>query len=158
MAAVVLGAAVPAAADTLTGVLVDHACYAMIGAKAAGSDHAKCAMTCAQKGHRLALVTPTGVVYMVIGVYTQNNNAKLIRLMNQQVVLIGTVGARVLDSAVAVVAAKSDGRRPTGSQDGVLAAKQVRKGDFREGDVAEVAETTIEAIDVQLAFPPPPIK
>jgi hypothetical protein len=159
MAAIVLGAAVPAAAQTLTvstvstltGVLVENACYVAMGSRASAVEHAKCAITCAQKGARLALVTATGDVYMVIGAYTQSNNAKLIPMLNKAVVMTGTVGARVLDSAVPILVVKSDSRRPAGSQDGVVAVKQVRKGDFREGDVPEVAEMTIDAASVDLA-------
>lgn len=152
MAAVVSGSAVPEAADSLTGVLVDAACYATNGSRAAGSDHMKCAMACAQKGGRLAVVTPTGIVYMVIGAYTQNNNAKLIELMNQSVVFTGTIGTRILTSAVPTLSSsKDDARRPTGELDGVVSGVSVKKGDYRDGDVSGVTENTIDAISVALA-------
>ena len=152
MATVGLGAAVPAAADTLVGVLVDNACYAALGSNATGSDHTKCAISCAQKGGRLALVTATGIVYVVTGPLAQNYNAKLIALVNQQVSVVGTVGTRILTSAVPTLStSKDDARRPTGEQDGVVSGATVRKGDYREGDVAMVTENTIEPTSVALA-------
>jgi hypothetical protein len=112
----------------------------------------KCAMACAQKGGRLAVVTPTGIVYMVIGAYTQNNNAKLIQLMNQSVVFTGTIGTRILTSAIPTLSTSTDdGRRPTGELDGVVSGATVRKGDYRDGDVAMATENTIDAISVALA-------
>ena len=152
MAVVVSGAAVPAAADTLTGVLVDSACYATLGSRAAGSDHMKCAMTCAQKKAAVWRSSPRRGSCMVTGAYTQNNNAKLIQLMNQSIVLTGTVGTRVLTSAVPTLStSKDDARRPTGELDGVVSGASVRKGDYRDGDVALVTENIIEAISVALA-------
>jgi hypothetical protein len=148
MAAVVLGAPAIAAADTLVGVLVDSSCFATGGLKSMLPAHAACAIACAQKGHRLALVTATGV-YRVTGALTQGNNAQLIPLvMNGLVVLTGTAGVRVVQSAVPVVAAPGDGRRPTGSLDGLINKTVVRTGDFREGDVPVpgTVEMVIDAI------------
>jgi hypothetical protein len=171
MAAVVLGAAGSpmAAADSLVGELVDSACYATRGMKAKGANHAQCALACAQKGHRLALVTVTGDVYMVTGALTEDNNAKLIPLMSRTVVVTGSVGEvrvqdgivqdssvsgiNVLESTLLESDAKGDGsgdgRRPTASKGGVV-TKTVRKGDFREGDVKEGVVKIIEAISVEL--------
>lgn len=132
-----------------TGVLVDSACYAALGKAATGSDHAKCAIACAQKGNRLALVTTKGTVYMVIGVFAQANNAKFIAMLNQTVVLTGTVGTRVPDSPLPPPVL-NDGRRPTGTQDAVVTTP-VRKGDFHEGDIPNASETTIEVTSIQLA-------
>jgi hypothetical protein len=145
MAAVVLGVPAMAAADSLVGVLVDGACFAAQPLKSMGAAHAACAIACAQRGHRLALVTLTGV-YRVTGVLTQANNAQLTPLINGLVVLTGTVGVRVVQSAVPVVADVGDGRRPTGSLSGVITKLELRYGDFREGDVPVGAEMVIEAI------------
>jgi hypothetical protein len=155
MAAAVLGAAVPAAAQvatqalaptaTLVGTLVDSACYARNATVATGADHAKCAITCAQKGGRLALVTTAGAAYMVTGALTQDNNAKLIPLMNRSVVLTGTLSAVSIQAVLAVPAA-GDGRRPTGTEGGVVAKSVIRVGDFREGDVKGGVQMTIDAI------------
>jgi len=149
LAAVVLGAAVPAAAQfvtptvTLVGTLVDSACYA--ASKATGAGHAQCAISCAQRGGRLALVTPLGLVFMVTGALTQQNNATLIPLINQSVVLTGTVSTVSIQALLAVAAA-GDGRRPTGTEGGVIGKSIIRLGDFREGDVKGGLELTIEAI------------
>ena len=153
IAAVVLGAAGPAAAQgppqtptvTLVGTLVDSACYAALGSQAAGAGHAQCAISCAQRGGRLALVTPLGVVFMVTGALTQQNNATLIPLINQSVVLTGTVSTVSIQALLAVAAA-GDGRRPTGTEGGVIRKSIIRLGDFREGDVKGGLELTIEAI------------
>jgi hypothetical protein len=162
MAAVVSGTAVPmttAAAQTLspptntidlTGTLVDVACYTAFGVKATGEDHEQCAIACAQKGGRLALLTVTGAVFMVTGVFTQNNNAKLLQLINEPVVLTGTVGTRPAPVAAPVVA--SDGRRPTGTEDGVVGKGRIRQGDFRQGDIPSASETTIEVVSIKLAI------
>ena len=155
IAAVVLGAAVPAMAADLVGTLVDGACYATKGVKVAlAPEHAKCAIACAQKGHRLAIVTTTGEVYVVTGILTDGNNAKLIPLLNRQIVLTGTLGSRVLESTapLATLTVKSDGRRPTEAVEEVVAKIiKVRKGDFREGDIADVTEMTIDAISIKVA-------
>jgi len=144
MAGIVLGA-MPrmAAADSITGVLVDGACYASYGAKATTADHLKCAITCAQRGQRLAVVTSTGAVYMVIGAYAQGNNAKLIPLLNLQVVFTGTLGVRVPDSGLPTLTSTTDTRRPSGTQDSVV-TKTVRRGDFQEGDLPNASELTID--------------
>jgi hypothetical protein len=51
----------------------------------------KCAITCAQKGHRLAIVTAQGAVYVVTGDLAQDNNARLIPLIGKTIVITGTV-------------------------------------------------------------------
>jgi hypothetical protein len=158
MTAIVFGAAADnltalpqiAAAASFTGMLVESACYATLGIEeATEADHTKCAIACAQKGQRLALVTATGDVYMVIGALTQNNNAKLIPLLNRTVVLTGTVAVRPPDNPFPP-AVQSDGRRPTGTKDAIVLAK-VRKGDFKEGDVPDAGEMTIEVSSIQVA-------
>jgi hypothetical protein len=153
MAAIVLGAAVPrmAAADDITGVLVDSACYAAVGTKATSADHLKCAITCAQRGQRLAVVTSTGAVYMVIGAFTQSNNAKLISLLNLPVVFTGTLGVRYPDSGATptLTSTTTDNRRPTSTQDSVI-TKTVRRGDFQEGDLPNANELTIELLSYKL--------
>jgi len=149
MAAVVLAAAVPAMADDLVGVLVDHACYTSRGMEGTGANHAECAIVCAQKGHRLALLTPAAV-YLVTGALTENNNVTLIPLMNRPVVLTGTVGeVNVLESSGSGSIVQGDGRRTVGSQDGVVTKSEARKGDFREGDVRKGVVKIIEAISVK---------
>jgi hypothetical protein len=156
LAVFVLSATVPAtaAADTIIGQLVDSACNMTMGKTAAvlAPDHLKCAIACAQKGGRLAVVTATGEVYAVTGALTQSDNAKLIPFVNQTVVLTGTLG--VIQAPVAPAPpppTKTDARRPTGTEDGVVAKTTVRTGDFREGDVRAGSELSIEVISIDLA-------
>jgi hypothetical protein len=178
MGAVVLGAAVPAltagarfvgdqlvsatssttdqlvvTTTDLTGILIDGACYLSKGAKAT-SDHAACALACAQKGGRLALLTPLGGVYQVIGVLTQNNNAGLIAFVNKTVVLTGTLGTRVQDVNTLTVSTTTDSRRLNTSQTEVIEKVTFRVGDFREGDVPLGSELTIDAISAKVPAPP----
>jgi hypothetical protein len=170
MGAVILGAAVPAmtaggglggqvssgtitTTTDLTGVLIDSACYLTKGAKAT-SDHAACALACAQKGGRLALLTPLGGLYQVIGVLTQNNNAGLIAFVNKTVVLTGTLGTRVQDVSTLTPSTTTDSRRLNTSQTEVIEKVTFRVGDFREGDVPLGSELTIDAISAKLPAPP----
>jgi len=48
---------------TVTGEVIDSACYIKMGAK--GTDHAKCALGCAKAGIPLALLTDDGMVVWV---------------------------------------------------------------------------------------------
>ncbi len=87
-------AAVPALAAemTVTGELVDHACYTKRGAEnGSGSGHAQCAKDCAMKGMPVALVTASGDVYMVAGSVTTDNNAALVPHMSHTVEVMGEV-------------------------------------------------------------------
>ena len=117
-------------------------------------DHLKCAIACAQKGGRLAVVTEKGEVYAVTGPLTQDNNAKLIQFINQKVTLTGTLGvfkavADILPAPPPPGKVVPDKRRPTGTEDGVV-TKTVRTGDFREGDVPTGSELSIEVVSIDL--------
>jgi hypothetical protein len=159
LAALVLIAAVPtrAAADVITGKLVDSACNMTMGKTdlVLAPDHLKCAIACAQKGGRLAVVTEKGEVYAVTGPLTQDNNARLMQFINQTVTLTGTLG--VIQAAAGVLPAPQppgkvappDKRRPTGAEDGVV-SKTTRTGDFREGDIATGPELSIELVSIDL--------
>lgn len=48
---------------SVTGEVIDSACYIKAGAK--GADHAKCAAACAKNGIPLALLTDDGKVVMI---------------------------------------------------------------------------------------------
>jgi hypothetical protein len=127
-------------AITITGVVVDSACYLSMGKKAMDPDHLKCAIVCAQKSQRLALVTQSGDVYMIVGDYAANANAKLIPLLNTVVAVTGTVAVRAPDLAVPTLA--TDTRRQVGTQD-ITFAKTIKKGDNKEGDLQNASEMTI---------------
>jgi hypothetical protein len=144
---------IPTTTD-VTGLLIDGACYLSRGAKAT-ADHTACAIACAQKGGRLALLTPGGALYRVTGVVTENNNAGLISFINKVVVLTGTLGTRVQDiSALTANTKPLDGRRLTTNQTEVIAKVTFRVADFREGDVPLGSELTIDAISAKLPAPP----
>jgi hypothetical protein len=143
---------VPGTTVDLAGTLVDSACYLRAGRAAISVDHAKCAITCAQKGGRLALVTAQGDVFMVIGTMTQSNNAKLIPLINRSIVLSGMVRIRLPDVLPLPVLSRTDTRRQT-IQDAIVTLKTVRLGDFREGDLPDAPEMTIEPTAFKLLLP-----
>jgi hypothetical protein len=96
LAAIVLGSGVltMAAPTTVTGVLVDKACYSKDKANTT-NDHkgmgATCAQDCAKKGNQVALVTTTGDVYDVKGELAADMNAKLVPHMSHTVALTGEV-------------------------------------------------------------------
>ena len=89
-----VGGALPALAAemTITGELVDHACYTKRGAEdGSGSGHAACAKDCAMKGMPVALVTADGEIYMVAGGVAADNNAALTNHMSHTVEITGDV-------------------------------------------------------------------
>ena len=86
-------------------------------------DHLKCAIACAQKGGRLAVVTANGDDMRVDRrALTQDNNAKLIPFVNQSVVLTGTLGVIQVVAGALLPApsppppGKVDKRRPSGDR------------------------------------------
>ena len=90
--AVVASAPALAAEMTVTGELVDHACYTGRGAEdGSGAGHAACAKACAQKGQPAALVTDAGDVYMLAGSVTDDSNAALVNHMAHIVEVTGDV-------------------------------------------------------------------
>jgi len=148
---------VPVTTTGITGILVDGSCYTSRGKTAMGEGpHEKCAIVCAQKGHRLAVVTDKGEVYVVIGGLALNNNAKLIPFINKTVVITGTIKTVVIQDYLAdtvqTVLTKIDKRRPNGTEEGVV--PPAKKGDARQGDVLTAAEVAIEATAIDLVKVP----
>lgn len=86
---VALSAPIVAAEKTITGELIDHACYTK-DAKRVGDGHRDCAMTCAKKGSPVALLAEDGV-YMIAGDLTKDNNAALVPHMSHTVEVTGEV-------------------------------------------------------------------
>ena len=77
---------------TLTGELVDHACFVNHGPEnGSGSSHVACAKHCAMTGMTVALVTAAGDVYVVAGRVTADNNASLLPHMSHMVEVTGEV-------------------------------------------------------------------
>jgi len=95
-AAFVAVLAMPAFAktETVTGQLVDTACYSKDKANT-GNEHkgmgATCAQDCAKKGTPVALLTSDGKVYQVTGGLAANNNAKLVPHMSHTMEITGDV-------------------------------------------------------------------
>ena len=54
------------AADTMTGEVVDLACYMPHPQSGAGAGHRKCAETCAKKGLPMGLLTSDKQVYLLL--------------------------------------------------------------------------------------------
>src|SRR5437867_4086813 len=59
-------AAPAAAADTVTGEVVDLACYMVHPESAKGSSHRKCAETCVKKGLPIGILTDDKQVYLLL--------------------------------------------------------------------------------------------
>jgi hypothetical protein len=96
LTAIVLGSGVfaIAAPTTVTGVLVDKACYSKEKANTTNEHKgmgATCAQDCAKKGSQVALVTSKGEVYDVTGALAADKNAKLVPHMSHTVTLTGEV-------------------------------------------------------------------
>src|SRR5258706_5627163 len=109
--AVVLGWAViaMAAPTTVTGVLVDKACYTKDKANTTNEHKgmgATCAQDCAKKGNQVALVTSTGEVYDVKGTLAADMNAKLVPHMSHTVALTGEVSGEKDKMAIAATELK----------------------------------------------------
>ena len=85
------GVSVDAAEISLTGELVDQACYLKDKRTNTGVGHQDCATQCALKGDQVALVTDKGEVYAVSGELTSDNNAILALHMSHRVILTGEV-------------------------------------------------------------------
>jgi hypothetical protein len=96
LAAIVLGSGVfaLAAPTTVTGILVDKACYTKDKANTTNAHKGMgdtCAQDCAKKGQQVALVTTTGDVYDVTGEVAADMNAKLVPHMSHTMALTGEV-------------------------------------------------------------------
>ena len=88
-----LGAPVLARTETVTGELVDQACY-MKDKRNVGASHKECAETCARKGQPVAIVTAEGKVYQVTGALAAENNAKLVPHLAHTVEITGDVSEK----------------------------------------------------------------
>jgi hypothetical protein len=111
LAAIVLGSGVfaIAAPTTVTGVLVDRACYTKDKANTTNEHKgmgATCAQDCAKKGNQVALVTSKGEVYDVKGTLAADMNAKLVPHMSHTVTLTGEVSGEKDKMAIAATELK----------------------------------------------------
>lgn len=91
---VALGSPAFAKTETVTGQLVDLACYTQDKANT-GNEHkgmgATCAEGCAKKGMPVALLTSDGKVYQVAGDLAAEKNAKLVPHIAHTVEITGDV-------------------------------------------------------------------
>ena len=95
--AVAVGAPAFAATQTITGQLIDQACYKMdksntgVDHKMPKGDTKDCAIGCAKGGQPVALLTADGKIYTVTGDLAADKNAKLVSHMSHKVELTGDV-------------------------------------------------------------------
>jgi hypothetical protein len=92
-----LGAPAFAKTETVTGQVIDQACYKMDKTNT-GNDHKMpkgdtkdCAIGCAKAGRPLALLTSDGKVYEIAGGLAADKNAKLIPHIAHTVEITGDV-------------------------------------------------------------------
>lgn len=77
---------------TISGKLIDGACFAKQGKEKAVADaHNACNVKCAKAGQPLAIFTAKDEIFTVTGDYTKDNNAKLIDFVSKQVEAKGHV-------------------------------------------------------------------
>ena len=92
---VAVSVSLSAKTETIKGQIVDQACYMKDKANNKGVDHKMpadtkdCAISCAKKGNKLALLTSDGKVYEIDGGLAENNNAKLIPHVSHMVEITG---------------------------------------------------------------------
>lgn len=86
-----------AAVQTVTGQVIDLACY-MLDRKNTAQTHTgrgyACARACAKEGFQVGLLTADGQVFEIVGGLAANKNEKLIAHMGTVVTIEGDVGAR----------------------------------------------------------------
>lgn len=86
-----------ATTETVTGKVVDLACFALdktntgITHKGKGYD---CAQNCAREGFAVGLLTTDGKVYQITGDLAANKNAKLVPHMSHTVTITGDVSEK----------------------------------------------------------------
>jgi len=88
---VALSQAQPKSGDeiTITGEVVDANCYMHVGADGRGESHKMCAVTCANAGSPLAILTSDGTLYYPIVNPGKNPNEKLMDYIAENVVVKG---------------------------------------------------------------------
>jgi hypothetical protein len=138
---------------TVTGRLVDHACFSHVGGDPArAADLTKCQEGSARKGARLAIVSPAGT-FFIAGSWADNNNKRLLPLLDHTVVATGLVTQIDVAARDAVPDPPVDKRRNP-KHDGETKKETTRRGDYREGDPRAGVALFIDAatvIDLSLA-------
>ena len=94
---VVVALVTRARAETVTGQLLDLACYSL-NKEHTGNFHPGkgliCAQACAREGFAVGLLTAEGKVYQVTGGLAAANNAKLVPHMTHTVTIAGDVSEK----------------------------------------------------------------
>jgi len=91
---------------TLTGEVLDLACYIGHGAK--GPDHAGCAVKCAEMGQPIGLAASDGKVYVLLADHADSSAFTKVKSMaGKQVEIKGEVAARDGMNALTVHAVKT---------------------------------------------------
>lgn len=81
-----------AAKDTLTGEVVDLACF--MSHDGQGKDHMKCAKQCIQKGLPVGILTEKGEVYLAVGENHKKANEMLADKAALNVTVVGAVSEK----------------------------------------------------------------
>jgi hypothetical protein len=98
--------------QTITGLLVDLACYQADQSNIKQRHAMKngpvenCATSCAKKGQPVAIVTSDGGVYVVIGQYTANKNQSLLSHMAHTVQMTGDVSINKDGATISAISLK----------------------------------------------------
>jgi hypothetical protein len=102
--AVTMVAPVFANTETVTGQLLDLACYSQRKEDTGNQHRGKgltCAQACAREGFAVGLLTTDGKVYQVVGELSANSNAKLVPYMAQTVTITGDVSEKARQATIA---------------------------------------------------------
>ena len=98
--------AAPPSDVTLTGEVLDLACY--IGQGAKGPDHAGCAVKCAEMGQPIGLAASDGKVYVLLADHADSSAFTKVKSMaGKKVEIKGEVAARDGMNALTVHAVKT---------------------------------------------------
>jgi hypothetical protein len=93
-----------ARAETVTGRLIDLACYSLNKEHTENAHPGKgliCAQACAREGFAVGLLTAEGKVYQVAGGLAAANNAKLVSHMAHTVTITGDLSEKDGTSVIA---------------------------------------------------------
>ena len=94
-----------AAPQTVTGQVIDLACYTLDKANTTNVHRGRgytCGQACAKEGFAVGLLTGDGKVYQITGGLAADKNAKLVQHMSHAVTITGDVGEK---DGVATIAA-----------------------------------------------------
>ena len=103
---------------TITGEVMDPACFLEAGPKSIGKGHFQCAVDCAKSGQTLALYDRANDrIYFVAGELPgRNPNDPLIKFIHQKVDVTGTVYNRSQAWGIVIVAVKPHVEKPSATK------------------------------------------